>query len=468
MKIYEKNLFKNIFQNTSTMNPVIINNVEYYLTTDLMTTDKEYFKGCQGKPRTILEKRNKKNIQEKDYIYAYQKDNKWIVSKKEYNKAYLLLTKSFCEANLPSMKKDIPTPPPVEDKTPTADVVPKKTEQKPLPAPPVLQLTDSEKFKDEQGNPLDIEVRGERAHDKIFFRAKDIADTFEMKHLLKNISDTKSSFKYEEDYIKFIVIRKSEDDKTTQKYFTYDGVLKVLYSSHSQKAKVFRKWATEVLFTHQMGTTEQRNVLAANLLGLPYDEMKKYLNIQSGVTYCIYLSIIGKVSDLRKSMKLSDEFEDGKYVCKFGKTENLEQRIKGHRNEYKEIKGANWMLRKIAMIEPLYISKAETDLKHFCEAYKLKYMNKEELIVVSLADIEKIEDKMCNLRYLYGTQQQELAGTIDDYNRRFEKREHEHKIEVMNLQHIIQIKDKDNEILHRDLENRDLKLEVLRLKYENK
>lgn len=40
--------------------------------------------------------------------------------------------------------------------------------------PPLLQLKDEEKFKDENGNMIEIETRGTKTFDGIFFYGKDV------------------------------------------------------------------------------------------------------------------------------------------------------------------------------------------------------------------------------------------------------------------------------------------------------
>jgi len=435
------------------MNPITINNVEYYHTADLMNTDKEYFKCCKGKPRAILEW---KKIPDTAYIFAYQKDGKWIVSKKEYCKSFLLLTKSFCEANLPSMKKIEPEVVQVVEKK-----VEKKSEAKPLVAPPILELLDNEKFKDEKGKLLDIEVRGERKVNSVYFKVKDIAREFEMKNLRKTLLDSRNNLSYTEGkhYVFFYCIVDSEMVKTL--YLTYNGLIRCLFVSKNVNAESFQSWATEVLFTHQMGTVEQKNDLACGLLGVPYPEVKKYLGIQSGDIYCIYLSILGKVSSLRDSMQIHPDVDDEKMVCKFGRTDNLEQRIANHKSEFKSIRGTQLQLRKIASIDPFHSSKAETDLKHYVNKFKLEFEQKEELIVVDKKELAEVEDRMYFLSLRYGGSKQEIAGLLDKANLEIDRLNNE--IEKKNLQIQVLEEKYQNKELERKLAQQELKYFKLKM-----
>jgi len=181
------------------MNVITLKSIQYYLASDLVETDKDYFKCCKGKIRSIIEW---KKIPNADYLFAYKKDNQWIISKPDYKKASLLLTKSFCEANLPSMKPQVE--PEVEEVS-VQEAEPVQ-EQEVKDAPPILELADEEKFKDENGKPFEIEVRGERKHNKIFFKVKDVAIAFEMFRLNETLTNKRrSSFQEKEHYEKFLI-----------------------------------------------------------------------------------------------------------------------------------------------------------------------------------------------------------------------------------------------------------------------
>lgn len=44
--------------------------------------------------------------------------------------------------------------------------------------PELIELTDEEKFKDENSNPIEVQVRGRRHHDECFFNVLDISKGF--------------------------------------------------------------------------------------------------------------------------------------------------------------------------------------------------------------------------------------------------------------------------------------------------
>ena len=51
-------------------------------------------------------------------------------------------------------------------------------------------------------------------------------------------------------------------------FLTYEGMLRVLFVSKNGKTRRFIKWATETLFTVQMGTIEQKNKIISSIKGV--------------------------------------------------------------------------------------------------------------------------------------------------------------------------------------------------------
>ena len=52
-------------------------------------------------------------------------------------------------------------------------------------APEILELTNEEKFKDTNGNIIEIEVRGERKYNNCYFKVRDVMDKIDMPNLNK-------------------------------------------------------------------------------------------------------------------------------------------------------------------------------------------------------------------------------------------------------------------------------------------
>jgi hypothetical protein len=140
-------------------------------------------------------------------------------------------------------------------------------------APEIIYLKESEKFKDENGNSLDIETIGVRECNGIYFRVKDVERCFDMKNLQRRIIDTDSSYIENVDYKYFICEKGTNSSFSTRKelFLTYQGILRCLMVSQNNKTSHFISWATNSLFTIQIGTEEQKNQLVANIKGVSYE-----------------------------------------------------------------------------------------------------------------------------------------------------------------------------------------------------
>jgi hypothetical protein len=66
-----------------------------------------------------------------------------------------------------------------------------------MEAPSIIILEDEEKFQDTNGNCIEIEVRGEREHNNIYFKVKDVSKNFNIINLADTL--TKNSTNYEKE-----------------------------------------------------------------------------------------------------------------------------------------------------------------------------------------------------------------------------------------------------------------------------
>lgn len=155
------------------------------------------------------------------------------------------------------------------------------------PAPDILELNDNEKFVDVNNNVLNIEVRGERNHNKCYFKVKDVSDGFELPNLNSSLlHKTDNKFMIDIHYKYFTIIKMGKPHNEYSKkelYLTYNGILKVLFCSRTGNAENFQKWATETFFTAQMGSEEQKDILASSLLGVSSRAIKCFLTNSASV-----------------------------------------------------------------------------------------------------------------------------------------------------------------------------------------
>jgi hypothetical protein len=106
----------------------------------------------------------------------------------------------------------------------------------------IFKLEREEKFQTVDGQILEIETRGERHSEKIFFRVRDVMIAFEMPTLIQSLLHITSNYERGVDFVTFtresLVVnhyqRLSSKRIVPNKnplYLTYDGMLRVLFCS---------------------------------------------------------------------------------------------------------------------------------------------------------------------------------------------------------------------------------------------
>lgn len=317
-------------------------------------------------------------------------------------------------------------------------------------APPIIYLEDYEKFRNDDGNVIEIETRGSRNVESIYFKVKNVMEGFEMKSLYKTIIDERKSYTINIDYVYFLCFAIGESKKNKKNkiikelYLTYTGILRALMISRSGKASKFINWATKTLFIVQMGTEKQKNKLTLKIKGVSYESIQELFSINARTMPCIYLTAFNKVGPLREIMKIGDNYNDDDIVYKFGLTKSFKERKNGHKNEYKELlDNIDMKLVCFSFIDPIYINDAESDLKSLLSKYKLNYENHNELVVIS-NDILKL------VKIIYENLAGKYSGHTEEFNRKvneltniirekeieIERLENKYKFDVQNEKNI--------------------------------
>ena len=115
----------------------------------------------------------KKGIENNKFIYARKVGDKLVISDgKSAKMDKVFFTQQFIDS-IPELNKEC-------DKEIKDDTGITK-------APNIIFLKDDEKFKDDNGNVIEIETRGERDVDTAYFKVKDVMVSFDMENLYKNI-----------------------------------------------------------------------------------------------------------------------------------------------------------------------------------------------------------------------------------------------------------------------------------------
>jgi len=387
---------------------------KYYLADETKKTYPKVFKGCQNS-RALIQKQH---LSVNCYVFARKTSGQWEKSNgKSYRDDKLFLRckwfdKKYGE-DLSDYENDVPD------------------------APPVIELEDNEKFYDNEDNVIEIEVRGERAHDKCYFRVSDVMEGFGMKSLHINILNIKSGFKKNIHYVYLMILGNSSEHKIEKLFLTYKGLLRVLFTSRKQTVDKFIDWAAKTLFATQMGTHAQKQDVVANVLGISTTNVKAVFSKTAHNIPCIYLFSIGQVKDLRESLDLDDSYDDDDFMYKWGMTNNLKRRTKDHEKTYGEFEGANLELVLFGYIDPQYISEAETRLAHCFKAMNLvvEHETYEELAIIPKEQVKYIREQCEMISGMY-------MGHVKDLIIQIKNKDHE--IAILKLKH-------ENDILKKDL-----------------
>jgi len=377
-----------------------------------------------GRPKDIIKKYN---IPSDKYVFAYysKKTKQYMIPNGEYNKAIIFILKDYVDNKLPA-------------NTNSSKII----------------LNDNEKFNID-GNIHEVDIRGERVFNKIFFRVRDIGKMIGVKDI-RSVFHKSSKYKKDIDYKSIKIKRKG--DIVSRYFFTYVGLISYIFSTRSKDAGIIQEQLMKILYIHQFGDKQEKKILGAELLGVSLDHLKNVLNASDNVS-CIYLFALGKVVDLRKSMNINSKYLDDDIVCKYGFTKNLKDRTKKHQKKYSKIKGANLALKYYRYIDSGLLSKAETKISHYFEATyaKLKYSTSKELVVVSTKHIDNIiKEQYDSIARSYCIENkahiQKLLDLENMYEKKLLQKDIIMKEQELNKHKELSIKDKELSIKDKELE----------------
>jgi hypothetical protein len=385
-------------------------NKNVYDLDSLVQYDQAYFFGCLKRKRDAIAK---KQIPQEHYFYAKITKDGWSESEPKYLRAKILITEDWAKANVAKLVEKYITKSKPSTSRLVIQVVKNYKE-----APNILKLEDSEKFKDTEDNLFEVEVRGVREEDKIFFKGKDVETVFNMNNLIRSIHNENNYFKGE-DYEIFLLtheqllvvhgsIKKSQPQRT-HVFFTYNGLLKVIFNSRSGIAHKFRKWATKIIYTAHLGTDEQRVEQALNIAGVNASLVKQVFDTCVTKVPCVYLFYIGAVSKMRKHYPIDLKDHRTGIIYKFGKTKSLHRRLMEHVREYGGLECSELKLSQWSPINENAISEAETQLSHYFNDKKIVFQGHIEIVILGRGDMVGVKGQYLDVYTKFGIVNDMLA-----------------------------------------------------------
>ena len=397
------------------------NDKNVYDLDSLVQYDQAYFFGCLKRKRDAI---TKKQIPEEHYFYAKITKDGWSESESKYLRAKILVTEEWAKANVIKLveKYAVKTPSstlragPPGPKASTSRVIVKTRKE----APDLLKLEDHEKFRDSEDNIFEVEVRGVRNEEQIFYKGKDVEKVFGMGSLVRGIHNNDNNYIKEEDYEIFLLaheplnvvrgsIEKSQSRRVQSVFFTYNGLLKVIFNSRSGVAHKFRKWATKIIYTAHLGTDEQRIEQALEIAGVNASLVKQVFDTCVTKVPCVYLFYIGAVTKMRKHYPVDLKDHRTGIIYKFGMTKSLHRRLMEHIKEYGGLENSDLKLSQWSPINEKLASRAETQLSHFFNNKKIIFQKHVEIVILGRSDMSDVKEQYLDVYNKYGIVNDMLA-----------------------------------------------------------
>ena len=439
---------------------------KYLLLEDIKknNVNKAYFIGCKTMRKVIV----KHGVP--DEVCLYMKSG--IIYNKSYNPANLYVEEQYAKENIMNTsvlmkKKKEKAETKTETRTKEKQERKAYNEDELTNEPPLIDLEEHEMFKDLDGIPMDIEVRGEKTDDGIYFKAKDIGTAFDYERTEYVILDTNSDHVYGEHFKYFICLSKVSGQMEDKKvlYLTYLGVLKLLLRARGDKAKRFQKWATRILFTMQMGSQADKDGLAAEALNVDTSTITQLFRKSSRAIPCVYLFEVGTVGNMRQHFNLGNHKDDTDKVYKYGRTEDMARRSGEHQKTYGKLKDNTFGLTVFSYVDEKFASKAETKLKHYFDNFNVNVEDDKhtELVVMN-------KKKLLTMKELYNDMYIHYSGNNKDLIQQMQEMQLKHQIEKKEYENKLHLERKDNELIliqkNHELEKKDHEINMLHWKHK--
>ena len=292
---------------------------------------------------------------------------------------------------------------------------------------------------------------------------------FDMPSLYTSLININSSYSNKKHYKYFIIEKMLNVQKNVSKkelFLTYNGMLKVLFTSRSGIADEFQIWASEILFIHQMGTRNQKLSLSSYLIGVSPQTIKDVFNSASNKTPTVYLFYIGSANQLLKTNTYSDD----DYLCKFGCTDDISRRTNEHERNYKKQFNTDISLLMYSIIDPKFIFDAETNIRGYFKSNKITQDDKTELIVINKKELAQIKQHFKMMQNSYIGRYEEINNKIIELEKQIIIKDHQLELkdkDILFEKQKCELKDKDIQLEKQKSEILEMKLTMLKFECRN-
>ncbi len=389
------------------------NDIEYFYLNDLFQI-KEYVKGFNNNKKRFLTAKFK----DEDVIFGRLVMNNNIIVDKTYSPKY---SKYFvkCDSVLSQFSEYI-----------------KNDKNMSIKEAPAIISNNICFFKDKNGIEHDVEMRGERTKDGIYFKCKDLQNVFEMNSLVYDINHKDSAFTYNTDFLYFsnLDFSRTIQTKEEQTFLTFSGLMKVVRNSRTGRAKEFADWLDEIVFSSIAGSEDSRLNVATKVLG-GVERLNDVISKHARKISCIYI--------LKTNIKVDNDI-----IYKFGFSDDLNRRFKEHSKVLGDVE-----LESFILISNIFKSKAENHFKDSMSCFNKMY-NKPgfesmtELLFLNSESKKILRECLSNISSLYCEDNQKL---ISDLNLQLVEIKTKYEADIQILKHRLELKDKDIELKDKEI-----------------
>jgi hypothetical protein len=201
-----------------------------------------------------------------------------------------------------------------------------------------------------------------------------------------------------------------------------------------------------------MGSVEEKQYILSTSLGIDNRIIKEVLNSSANTLPCIYLITLGDAKTVKNKLNIDTQLDDTDIVCKFGFTSDLQRRIKEHNLNYSK-NGIDIRLKYYSYVDPQFLSEAESSIKGFFEVFgkKVDYDKQTEIVSIPIQLYEKkiMKEQYELISKKYSGHYNDLIEENKILKNELEKKDLKHQVEIERYksENIIQIQQKDLEIL---------------------
>lgn len=417
---------------------IIHNNKTYMSLDDIKRSgmNDEYFVGCKS-IRGCVDKHNLNGL------VVYVSNDK--IYSKNYKKAQVYVEDDYVNDNLLNRKRKNNE---IEETIETTRK--RRKECNDIEDAAILLLEESEMFRDENNKVMEIEVRGDRTMDKILFKASDIGKAFNYNRINDVVKDVKSDYEYGTHftYVRTDFKRPRNSGNNKELFLTYLGVLKVLFCSRGKRGDKFQVWAATKLFTIQMGKQDEKDELAAELIGVDKKAVINVFKRSCGSIPCVYLFKIGTVGKMRKHFNLSKFSNDDDIVYKYGMTCDMGRRTNEHTKAFTKLNGNEFGLEMFSYIDNSFISTAESHIRQYFTGFDLNVEDDKyhELIVVNKEQYTIVKQLYNDMYIQYAGKNKDLIQQVQTIESRYRNAMESADMRNQNLLKDMELRMKENEL----------------------